>query len=754
MTYEPKPIETGQTGLPGGLAELMELLAKNTHDIWSRQRFHDGWTYGPQRDDINKKHPGLVPYEELPDSEREYDRKTAAATLRAIVALKYDIRPPAHDAGKPVWTEGEAEEALARMDKECPDLSWLLRVWERISETYWVGRPNFYELLGKHLVLRGELILACNVFDRALGYWPQEVRLRQLQGLALAGCNATLHANAVYRKLLDEGNTDGDTFGGLGRTEKDLGNLQKAYQYYHRGYEEGLKRKNLGAATYSGINAAAMVLWGGDPSMALGLARQVDELCRGLMPDYWTLATQAEAALILSAGDLHSSRWKDAQDLYYRAADLADKDLWALCSMRKQARHHLQHFRLQSNLLDNCFGIPNVAVFVGHMIDSSVRPVPRFPESACAAVKAALKREIRQRHIGIAYLSLACGADILFLEAALEMGAAVKFGGEIHAVLPFPVEQFRKTSVTDVGGERWGQRFDAVLAQIPAPVVTGEHFSAWDSVAYDYCGFVQTGLAVLRAQQLDSDLVTMAVWDGQPGGVAGTAYTVRYWKSSGRAPVVIDPARPDTATVLRAGSGKRASVLTHRRRDTTAGVRFPQQIMALLMADVYQFSKVREEEIPLFVRHFLGEVAELQARSPAKPVFWNTWGDALFYVFTNVADASTFALELRDMLRGMHWAERGLPESLSLRIALHAGPVYSFKDPIMRKHNYMGMHVNRTARLEPQTPPGEVYASEAFAALVAATGVKGIRCEYVGLVRLAKDAGLLPTYHVRPEDTA
>ncbi|MGD0094242.1 MAG: RyR domain-containing protein [Planctomycetota bacterium] len=98
MNYEPKPIETGHVSLSGDLAGLMELLAKNVHDTWARQRFQEGWTYGPQRDDINKKHPCLVPYEELPDSEREYDRQSVTATLKAIIALKYDIRSPAHNA--------------------------------------------------------------------------------------------------------------------------------------------------------------------------------------------------------------------------------------------------------------------------------------------------------------------------------------------------------------------------------------------------------------------------------------------------------------------------------------------------------------------------------------------------------------------------------------------------------------------------------------------------------------------------------
>lgn len=91
MSYEPKPIDTSAVSLDEGLLELTELLAKNAHDIWARQRMAEGWTWGPERNDAEKKHPDLVPYEELSDSEKEYDRNAALATLKAICALGYRI---------------------------------------------------------------------------------------------------------------------------------------------------------------------------------------------------------------------------------------------------------------------------------------------------------------------------------------------------------------------------------------------------------------------------------------------------------------------------------------------------------------------------------------------------------------------------------------------------------------------------------------------------------------------------------------
>ena len=91
MDYSPAPRDTSGVKLPREIAELTELLAKNTHENWSRQRMADGWSYGPKRDDGKKEHPSLVPYEQLSESEKQYDRTTAVETIKTILALGYRI---------------------------------------------------------------------------------------------------------------------------------------------------------------------------------------------------------------------------------------------------------------------------------------------------------------------------------------------------------------------------------------------------------------------------------------------------------------------------------------------------------------------------------------------------------------------------------------------------------------------------------------------------------------------------------------
>jgi|ERR1700741_4506712 hypothetical protein len=90
-SYTPKTINTSGIELPAGLEELVERLAQNNHDHWARQRILEGWRYGVTRDDHLKEHPDLVPYDELPESEKEYDRTTVIEALKTILKLGYEL---------------------------------------------------------------------------------------------------------------------------------------------------------------------------------------------------------------------------------------------------------------------------------------------------------------------------------------------------------------------------------------------------------------------------------------------------------------------------------------------------------------------------------------------------------------------------------------------------------------------------------------------------------------------------------------
>ena len=92
-TYEPQPIDTSKVVLSSDLEKLLERLARNNHDHWARQRLNEGWSLGSARNDAQKQNPNLVDYDELSESEKDYDRNSVLETLKAIIALGYEIKP-------------------------------------------------------------------------------------------------------------------------------------------------------------------------------------------------------------------------------------------------------------------------------------------------------------------------------------------------------------------------------------------------------------------------------------------------------------------------------------------------------------------------------------------------------------------------------------------------------------------------------------------------------------------------------------
>lgn len=89
--YEPQPVNLSEIQLTEELSELQEAIAENAHDVWAAARIREGWSYGTKRDDANKKHPDLIPYSALPDSEKDYDRLMALDTIKLVKKLGFDI---------------------------------------------------------------------------------------------------------------------------------------------------------------------------------------------------------------------------------------------------------------------------------------------------------------------------------------------------------------------------------------------------------------------------------------------------------------------------------------------------------------------------------------------------------------------------------------------------------------------------------------------------------------------------------------
>jgi len=107
VAYMPHPIATADVELAVDILELTELPARNAHEVWAQQRMAEGWKYGPSRNDATREHPCLIPYDDLPESERDYDRKMALETLKVILALGYRMEKLNRDISEPeVVSEG------------------------------------------------------------------------------------------------------------------------------------------------------------------------------------------------------------------------------------------------------------------------------------------------------------------------------------------------------------------------------------------------------------------------------------------------------------------------------------------------------------------------------------------------------------------------------------------------------------------------------------------------------------------------
>ncbi len=765
LNYNPKPLDTSQFKLSDDILRLTELLAENTHDVWARERMAQGWVYGPKRDDELRQHPCLIPYKDLSETEKQYDRNAALETIKTVLSLGYTgiVKPNSAPASidDTIFTYGvdpdeKGVRIISQLKKPKLTVAELRRIWEERLPLVWFRKVEIYRRAVDAALKLGESFLAFDIAVEGLNTFKGDLRLIQLQALALARTGATKRANEILGELRTSGHQDEETLGILARTHKDfwlissdpkdkLSNLKLSFELYAEAY-----RRNRGY--YSGINAASMGLIYGEKDTAHQLASEVSQMCRtaleGLAPEsderYWIEATLAEAALIL--GDIATS-----EHYYNHASVFGGQSSVVLSRTRSQARLLSEHVCGDAKKMDHCFKLPRIVVFSGHMFDRVDRPTPRFPHLVEEEVKYHIRKRLAKMEAQIGFSSLACGGDLLFAEALLERG------GEVNIVLPFGKEDFKECSVDVVPGMNWGLRFERVLEDAAAVTILNETGTGNDGAAFEYCNEAINGLALLKGQFLGMDVLPLTVWDGALGARGGTQSFVEFWRDRG-VPAEIVPLSeivakvaheipkppPAPAPVAAPAAASVSSADPNEPQQTPS-----QDIKAMLFADIVGFTKLTEMQVPSFVARFLGRVADLMRNLRNPPIHQNTWGDAVCCVFDHVSDAGTFALNLRDLVRGTDWTKYGLPRELNIRIALHAGPVFACYDPILKKKTYNGSHVNRTARIEPVAEEGQIYASQAFAALATAEGVKEFVCDYVGMKQLAKKFGAIPVFLVR-----
>jgi len=346
----PEPRDLSDVHLPPALDELVESLAAHVHAVWAQARWRDGWRYGEQKDAGKKLTPCMLPYEELPETEKSYDRQTALGTLRFLLSEG--------------WTLAAPEGALAALPAELSLPSGHVSV--RKLSVLWEAAHPFRDVLpGDWFVQFSRAALNAGVpalaFDAAqdglavLAHRSHVDASRAELKLLFARAAAELHAWVAARQVLEEliadGSGDDDTRGILAKTYKEeafllsvgpardallaksLAIYETAYLAAELDYRETGDRAAARVAYYNGINVATMqhLLGGSDPHV---LSR-VETVCRELESegDFWLQATLGELALLRSASFEAVS--------HYRAA-LAHPD----CSLRDRSSIRRQVERL------------------------------------------------------------------------------------------------------------------------------------------------------------------------------------------------------------------------------------------------------------------------------------------------------------------------------------------------------------------------------------------------------------------------
>jgi adenylate cyclase len=471
--------------------------------------------------------------------------------------------------------------------------------------------------------------------------------------------------------------------------------------------------------SYPAVNAATLAWITGRQGLARQLAKVVLKQANGrAASDYYALATVAEARLVM--GDFAGAASALEAALVAPDADPGKRSTTVLqlqrlaptISNRSAVRPLLAMIRP-----------PSVASYCGHVFveDAAVE------RELVARVDAALEAE----DVGFAYGSLGAGSDILIAERVLARGA------ELHVVLPVTEEDFLTQAVRPAGGN-WPSRYSACRRRAATVAFSSTMSHVGGQGQFAYGSKVAMGIARLRARHLHSRAVQIAIAenDGRTGTL--TRSDTRAWQETGGASIIVEaegirrpekPAGPPPADVARGTHG-------------------------LMFTDFPGFARLDERVLPTFQKEVMARAGATLDRHADAIRYSNTWGDALYVVFDSPLDTARTALELCDCFGEIDTKALGMREGATMRIALHFGPTYSGLDPVTHRNNYYGSEVSRAARIEPVTPPGSVYVTEPFAAVLEMEAEHHFVCNYVGQVELPKGYGTFPLYQLKRSATA
>ena len=553
----------------------------------------------------------------------------------------------------------------------------------------------------------GNYLLCYDLVDQAQQLGAHTRRLQYLSLLALANAGSTEFALRRYGELgLREEEIDEDWLALQGRLLKDLAlaggsrdDLRASAQAYLNAFRQT-------GGYFTAINAATMFLLAGDAGTSHRLAHEVLTLASGTIPSddvdhYYLRASEAEAALLL--GDSARARHS------LRAADtLARGNVSARSRTRQQLRLICQHLRIEDEFSD-LLHLPPLLYIDRAAIEI---PVVFGADRTAPAVSGldALQCEGARVHAALVQPADLCAAEYFMAR-----------GARLSLVLPTArkplIERWQRSF-----GPGWAMRLARCLEQAGEVTASQGFLEDEQDWAGSHVAAMAQGLARLAARRLGSHCrrVELAPASNPPG------YWLRAEQDSG------------SAATLPAQCPARHRPEVRRR------------FVGLIFADIAGFRRLHDEEMPRFWSHVMGGVAQIIGRHGDKVLFRHTWGDAINVVTEDAATAAEIAVAIQACIEEVRRSESGMLREIELRLAVHFAPAFVGHDPIENVANYYGSQLSFTARIEPVTPPGMIFVTEAFAARLALEAPERFAAEYAGEVELAKRFGKYRLFSLYP----
>lgn len=394
--------------------------------------------------------------------------------------------------------------------------------------------------LAKRALDMGENFYAYDIAEKidSTGRTPDLQKLH-IMALALARSGSLDRAAELLDRIPDS--DDSEIVGLKSRILKDMAintaSGSKRLDLFRRSAEMSLEVFKRHKRYYNGINAAACFFMAGEQDFAQQLVReQILPVCtQEVNHDFWWHATLGECYLLLNDLTLAGVHYKKATEIAISTGELGSlaSTLRQFCMLAKCFdKDQIDSLKMQMRL-------PTIAIFSGHMIDKPNRPEPRFPAYAEEQVRREMAELIREKNIKLAFVSCACGGDIIFLEEVL------KAGGECVILPPLPLADTIRNSVDIIPGGNWKERLETLLQNGNVLLMEAECDEIGeedDAIIYDFTNRYLFGMALHKAYTLHFPLCGVTVWNEKKSGLTGgTDSAIALWQTKNVPVHIITP---------------------------------------------------------------------------------------------------------------------------------------------------------------------------------------------------------------------